>query len=184
MICHGTARNPEHLTCDCPILKNLGYKIEKRSGSDTPARDAASRVATDAGSATAGLATAGSAPAPAPTESQPGSASAPGAFSASTEYEPYDSGDEFDYEGKAGGPMYDTGGKPNASSAYFTPSCCEASVISESGSMAATIQASTGSVMGGPTHSMGGSMPRKVGFAPVLSPPTGDLSQSMGDPTV
>jgi len=82
MICHGTARNPEHLTCDCPILKNLGYKIEKRSGSDTPARDAASRVATDAGSATAGTAPA---PAPAPTaESQPGSASAPGAFSAST----------------------------------------------------------------------------------------------------
>jgi hypothetical protein len=100
MICHGTARNPEHLTCDCPILKNLGYKIEKRSGSDTPARDVASRVATDAGSATAG-----SAPAPAPTESQPGSASAPGAFSASTEHESYDSGDEFDNEGKAGGAM-------------------------------------------------------------------------------
>ena len=27
-------------------------------------------------------------------------------------------------------------------------------------------------------------MPRKVGFAPVLSPPTGDLSQSMGGPMV
>jgi hypothetical protein len=45
MICHGTARNPEHPTCDCPILKNLGYKIEKRSGSE---RDAASWVVTDA----------------------------------------------------------------------------------------------------------------------------------------
>ena len=109
---------------------------------------------------------------------QSGSASAPGAFSASTEHESYDSGDEFDYEGKAGGAMYATGGKPNASSAYFTPSCCVASAT------AATVQASTGSVMGGPTHSMGGSMPRKVGFAPVLSPPTGDLSQSMGVPTV
>jgi len=118
MICHGKAHNPEHLTRDCPILKNLGHKTEKRSGSDTQAHDAASPVATDAGSATAGTAPA---PAPAPTaESQPGSASAPGTFSASTEHESYDSGDEFNYEGKAGGAMYDTGGKPNASSAYFT----------------------------------------------------------------
>jgi hypothetical protein len=65
MICHGTARNPDHPTCDCPILKNLGYKIEKRSGSE---RDAASRVATDA--------TTKSSPAPAPSPndaSQPGS---------------------------------------------------------------------------------------------------------------
>ena len=31
---------------------------------------------------------------------------------------------------------------------------------------------------------MGSSTPRKVGFAPVLSPPTGALSQSMGGPTV
>ena len=27
MICHGTAINPEHPTCNWPILKNLGYKI-------------------------------------------------------------------------------------------------------------------------------------------------------------
>jgi hypothetical protein len=88
MICHGTARNPDHPTCDCPILKNLGYKIEKRSGSE---RDAASRVATDA--------TTKSSPAPAPSPndaSQPGSESAPGAFTASTEHLSYDSGDEFD----------------------------------------------------------------------------------------
>jgi hypothetical protein len=108
MICHGTARNPEHLTCDCPILKNLGYKLEKRSGSDTPARDMASRAAVDAGSATAGAAPV---PAPAPpAESLPGSLSAPGAFSASTEHASYDSGDEFDYEGKANGAMCDAGG--------------------------------------------------------------------------
>ena len=28
MICYGMARNQEHLTCDCLILKNLGYKFE------------------------------------------------------------------------------------------------------------------------------------------------------------
>ena len=162
MICHGTARNPEHLTCNCPILKNLGYKLEKQSGSDIPAHYAASRAATDAG-----LATAGTVPVPdpaPPAESQPGSSSAPGAFSASTEHESYDSGDKFDYEGKADGAMYDTGGKTNASSAYSTPSCRIASVEPESGSAAATVQASTatpGSVTGGPTHSMGGSTLQK-----------------------
>ena len=150
MICHGTARQPEHLTRACPILKNLGYQLEKRSGSESSGLDAASRVATDA--------TTGSAPAPAPppaAELQPGSASAPGAFSASTKHESYDSGDEFDYDGKADGVMYDTtGGKTNVSSAYSTPSCRIASVESESDSTAASVQASTTpsprSVMGGP----------------------------------
>jgi len=88
IICHGTARNSEHLTCDCPILKNLAYKLETHSGTDSSGRDAASRVAMDA--------TTGPAPAPAPSpaaEAQPGSASAPGAFSASTETDSFDSGD-------------------------------------------------------------------------------------------
>ena len=132
MVCFGTARNPEHHTCNCPILKNLSYKLEKRSGSIPSAREAASRVTTDAG-----LTATGSAPAPAPLpspESQPGSALIPGAFSAATEPESYDSGDEFDYKGKADGVMYDTRGKHNASSAYLAPSCCIANVEPESGS--------------------------------------------------
>jgi len=83
MVCFGTARNPDHPTCDCPIWQNLGFKLEKRSGSDSAARDAASRVATDTG------ALAGPAPAPAPAapvDTQPGSASSPpGAFSVSSE---------------------------------------------------------------------------------------------------
>jgi hypothetical protein len=103
VICFGTARNPEHLTCNCPILKNLGYKLEKRLGSNSSARNAASRVATDAGSV---MPESAPAPAPAPSpESQPGSALTPGAFSASTEPKSYDSGDKFDYEGKADGVM-------------------------------------------------------------------------------
>jgi hypothetical protein len=44
MVCFDTARN-EHNTCDCPIMKNLGFKIEKQSPSDTPLK-AASRIAT------------------------------------------------------------------------------------------------------------------------------------------
>jgi hypothetical protein len=92
MICFGLARNPDHITCNCPILKNLGLKIEKQTGSDNQAHDAASRVATDAGSAPPGSSPPPATPPPAAT--QPGSASVPGAFSASTEQESYDSGDE------------------------------------------------------------------------------------------
>ena len=56
MICFDTACN-KHTTCDCPIMKNLGFKIKKRSPSDTPCK-AASRVATKTHSTPA--------PAPAP----------------------------------------------------------------------------------------------------------------------
>ena len=35
MVSFDSARN-KHNTCDCPILKNLGFKIEKRTQSDTP----------------------------------------------------------------------------------------------------------------------------------------------------
>jgi len=56
IICHGTARNSEHLTCDCPILKNLGYKLEKRSGTDSSGHDAAchDRACTCSGSLSCG----------------------------------------------------------------------------------------------------------------------------------
>jgi hypothetical protein len=36
MVCFGTARNPDHKTCNCPILKNLGFKLEKRIAADNP----------------------------------------------------------------------------------------------------------------------------------------------------
>ena len=82
-------------------MKNLGFKIKKRSPSDTP-REAASQVTTKTPSTPA--------PAPAPTpmppppkDSQPGSAIVLGAFSAVTEPTYYDSGDEFDYKGKSDG---------------------------------------------------------------------------------
>jgi len=92
MVCFDTAWN-EHNTYDCPVLKNLGFKIDKRTPSDNP-RDAASRIATEIPQSPALPAPAPTpslAPPPASGDSQPGSMVAPGAFSEATEY---DSGDE------------------------------------------------------------------------------------------
>jgi hypothetical protein len=104
MVCFDSTRN-KHNTCDCPILKNLGFKTEKRTPSDTP-HEAASRVATETPPSH------GSTPSPAPAlalappaDSHQGSAVVPGAFSAATETM-YDSGVEFDYKGKSEGVMY------------------------------------------------------------------------------
>jgi hypothetical protein len=121
IVCFGTARNPDHKTCDCPILKDLGFKLEKRTAADNPPQDDALRVGSDATSPTHG-ANPPQAPAQS-TDSQPGSASIPGAFTASTEHEFYNSGDEFDYEGKADGAMYDCVGKSNTSYSYLDASC-------------------------------------------------------------
>ena len=132
--------------------------VGRCSTTDSAARDAASRVATDAG------ASAGPAPAPAPASpvnTQPGSASSPpGAFSASSEPASYDSGDGFDYEGKADGAMYGIGGKSNASSAYLTPSCCNVALdpASDSTTDSTTASLPTSDIpMGGPPQFMGGS---------------------------
>jgi hypothetical protein len=165
MVCFGSARNPNHVTCDCPILKNLGFKLEKRSGSDTSARDVASRVATDASLAQAGPTTPAPAPAP-PADTQPNTALVPGAFRASTKQESYDYGDEFDFKGKADNAWYNTGGKPNASSPYSTPSCRNVTFEPASSSDAALATASTTPFdlsMGGPTASSKSTMdPRGV----------------------
>jgi hypothetical protein len=34
MFCHDTARNSDHKSCDGPILKKFGFKLEKRSDLD------------------------------------------------------------------------------------------------------------------------------------------------------
>jgi hypothetical protein len=61
-------------------------------------------------------------------DNQSGSATIPGGFTASAEQASYDSGDEFNYEGKANGAMYGSA-NPNASSAYSDPSCPHVSVV-------------------------------------------------------
>ncbi len=109
MICHNTSNKPAHHTKDCPILKQLGFKLVKR----TPANggDAASRVGE-----TLSPAPAPAAPAPAPTVSGDGGlAGTPGAFTAATEADSYDSGEEFDYESKYEGSMYSGKSKANVS---------------------------------------------------------------------
>ena len=124
MVCFDTARN-EHNTCDCPVLKNLGFKIDKCTPSNNPC-NAASRVVTEIPQPPALPApapTPSSAPPPASGDSQLGSMVAPGAFSVATEY---DSGDKFNYEGKSDGAMYVN--KSNQSFiAYLSASCSQAS---------------------------------------------------------
>jgi hypothetical protein len=44
MFCHDTARNSDHKSRDCLILKKLGFELEKRTGSDNAGGNAASRV--------------------------------------------------------------------------------------------------------------------------------------------
>jgi hypothetical protein len=122
MVCFDTARNSNHKTCDCPILKNLGFMLEKQSAADNPPRDATLRVASDAP-----VPTHSTNPPQAPSQlmdSQSGSASMPSAFAASMEQASYDSGNEFIYKGKADGAMYGNVEKSkNTSSVYLHASC-------------------------------------------------------------
>ena len=171
MFCFGTARNPDHNSCDCPILKNLGLRIKKHTAADNSDREAALRAAAAASPAS------GATPPPTnhpPPDNLAGAASAPGAFSASAEQASYDSRDEFDYVVKVDGVMYGCEGKSNSSYAYLSPSC--RAVAFNPPSIAAVPVPSHS--MGGPSRSMGG----PVGVVPVLSDPMGDLSQSMGGP--
>jgi hypothetical protein len=114
MMCLDTACNPVHKTCNCPILKKLRLKLEKW----TAALNAASCATTNA-TTLAPSATPPSASTPLP-NNQSGFATIPGGFTASAEQASYNSGDKFDYEGKADGDMYGTA-NPNASSAYSDP---------------------------------------------------------------
>ncbi len=96
MVCNNTSNKPAHHTKDCPILKQLGFKLVKH----TPATPAPA------------------APVPAPAVSvDRGSAGTPGAFTAATEADSYDSGKEFDYEGKHEGSVYN--GKPKSNVSVY-----------------------------------------------------------------
>jgi hypothetical protein len=124
MLCHDTTRNSDHKSRDCPILKKLGFKLEKRMVSDNAVGDAASHVtAPPAGNVSR------PAPAPAPaSDATSGSGSIPGAYAAAAEPDSYDSGDDYDYKGKSSSLMYSGtwSGKSNSTSlAYIStsPSC-------------------------------------------------------------
>jgi hypothetical protein len=77
MMCVDTARNPDHKTCNCPILKKLGFKIVKQKAANNAPRDAALQVATGAATLTP-AATPSSVSVPS-SDKQSGSASIPGA---------------------------------------------------------------------------------------------------------
>jgi hypothetical protein len=126
MFCHDTARNSDHKTRDCPILKKLGLKLEKRSKLDSNI-DAATTVMAPPVAESAKPA--GATPAPS-SDAVSGSASLPGGFSAAAEQDLYDLGHEYDYEGKSSGSMYlSSSAKPKISHAYVapTPLCCHVS---------------------------------------------------------
>jgi hypothetical protein len=128
LLCHGSMHKTDHKTCDCPILKNFKLKFEKRSEANNSAWANASRVATNA---------AGTSPYPVPQPSvlatQPldisGSASLPSTFTASTDAESYNLGEEFDYKGKCEGAFHSPSDKSNNGvGVYLSPSlsCCHA----------------------------------------------------------
>ncbi len=124
MFCHDTACNSNHKSRNCLILKKLGFKLKKRTGSANAGGDAAYCVtAPPAGDASR------PAPAPAPaSDTTSGSGSIPGAYAAVAEPDSYDLGDDYDYKGKYSSLMYlgTWSGKPNSTSlAYIStsPSC-------------------------------------------------------------
>jgi hypothetical protein len=112
VFCHDFARNANHKSRDCPILKKLGLKMIKWTDSDKA--DAASWVtAPPTGDTTKPAQT----PAPA-SHATSSLGSLPGGFSAAAEPVLYNSGEDYDNEGKSSGSMYlgTSLDKPNSSS--------------------------------------------------------------------
>jgi hypothetical protein len=108
MVCHNTSNKGGHHRKDCPILKQVGIKLVKQTPVD--GNKAASHVGESPAPAPV---PAPAAPAPAPTDG--GSTATPGAFTAATEPDSYDSGEEFDYEDKYEGSVYSGKSKTNVS---------------------------------------------------------------------
>jgi hypothetical protein len=96
-----------------PHFKKLGLKLEKRLAADN-SNNLAARIASDNSSSTATT----PAPAPAPA-SDGGSTNIAGVCTASTEAESYDSGEEFNYEGKYEGSFYARESKPSKNSSLY-----------------------------------------------------------------
>ncbi len=115
LICHNSAQGNRHSPLKCPILKKLGLKLEKRSAADK-SNNLAARIAFNDSSNTV------TTPAPAPAPASNGrSTNIPGACTASTEAGSYDSGEEFDYEGKYEGSFYAGESKPSKNSSLYLP---------------------------------------------------------------
>ncbi len=96
MIYHNSAREKKHSMAKCPILKKLGIKIKKRLAADNSNKSAARVTSENSSTATP---TPALTPPPA-SDTEGGSVNIPGACTASTEADTYDSRDEFDYKGE------------------------------------------------------------------------------------
>ncbi len=106
LICHKISRDKPHNAKKCPILKNIGLKLVKRSLAET---DTSTRALNDGPPP---------APPPAPVTAPPpsensGSGTAPESFTVATDPYSYHSGDNFDYKGKLKSKVYDLGSKPS-----------------------------------------------------------------------
>ncbi len=114
LICHNTSRDKPHDAKNCLILKKFGLKLVKCSLADT---DTASKVCNDGPLP---------APLPAPVTALPlfencGSGTAPGAFTVTTDPNSYNLGDDFDYEGKLEGKVYNPSSKHSQATYLYLP---------------------------------------------------------------
>jgi hypothetical protein len=115
LICYNTSHDKAHSSKDCPILKRISYELvkTKRSALDT---NAASCVGNDS---------APSVPTPAPAPTSPsnsgGSNLVPGAFTVATVADSYNSGTDFEYEGKDKGKLYVPSSKLNSARFLYLP---------------------------------------------------------------
>ncbi len=116
LICYNTSRDKAHSSKDCPILKRIGYKLVKikHSALDTNAAFCVGNDSTPSAST----------PAPAPVTSPSdsgGSNLALGAFTVATVADSYNSGSDFEYEGKHKGKLYVPSSKPNLARSLYLP---------------------------------------------------------------
>ncbi len=107
VICYNTSRDKAHASKDCPILKQIGYKLVKRLSNT----NAVSCVGSD-GKTTPAVQPPAPAPAPMSSDSS-GLGSTPGSITVATDLLNYNLGDNFDYKGKYKGKVYDASTNPN-----------------------------------------------------------------------
>ncbi len=116
MVCHNTSNKPPHHSTNCPILNRIGLKLVKRTPADGNAASQVGKVVPPTSTHAAPLVPT------TPTEAgRGGSASTPGAFTAATELDTYNSGNEFNYEGKYKGKVYQANSAKSKSNVSIYP---------------------------------------------------------------
>ncbi len=125
MVCDNTSNKPPHHSTNCPILNRIGLKLVKRTPADGNAASQVGKVVPPTSTHTAPPV-----PATSTEASSRGSASTPGAFTAATDPETYDLGDEYNYKGKYKGKLFKAN-SANSKSTHATadnPISCSTSI--------------------------------------------------------